>query len=98
MQQRRLPDASCPTFSHCCCCCRLLCMQVLLNVAKEAPGCFLPHLQSLVQQVEQLWAAGQLREGEKVSMIPASSPLLGTRLACKVIGSSNRKFQTSNVL
>lgn len=41
-------------------------VQVLLNVAKEAPGCFLPHLQSLVQQVEQLWAAGQLREGEKV--------------------------------
>lgn len=48
--------------------CLLLCMQVLLNVAKEAPGCFLPHLQSLVQQVEQLWAAGQLREGEKVSV------------------------------
>jgi hypothetical protein len=41
--------------------------QVLLNVAKEAPGCFLQHLQSLVQQVEQLWAAGQLREGEKVT-------------------------------
>lgn len=55
--------------------------QVLLNVAKEAPGCFLQHLQSLVQQVEQLWAAGQLREGEKVGA-PAAAAVSNPRLAC----------------
>jgi hypothetical protein len=52
--------------------------QVLLNVAKEAPGCFLQHLQSLVQQVEQLWAVGQLREGEKVSVCLLLSALHST--------------------
>lgn len=56
--------------------------QVLLNVAKEAPGCFLQHLQSLVQQVEQLWAAGQLREGEKVGALPAAAAVSNPRSAC----------------
>jgi hypothetical protein len=39
---------------------------VLLNVAKDAPSCLLPHLKALSASIEQLWAAGQLREGEKV--------------------------------
>jgi hypothetical protein len=40
--------------------------QVMLNVAKEAPSAFLPHLEALVGRIQQLWDAGQLREGEKV--------------------------------
>jgi hypothetical protein len=49
---------------------RCLCiLQVMLNVAKEAPSAFLPHLEALVGRIQQLWDAGQLREGEKVSSI-----------------------------
>jgi hypothetical protein len=48
---------------RCCACCVL---QVMLNVAKEAPSAFLPHLEALVGRIQQLWDAGQLREGEKV--------------------------------
>jgi hypothetical protein len=44
----------------------------MLNVAKEAPSAFLPHLEALVGRIQQLWDAGQLREGEKVSSILCS--------------------------
>lgn len=40
----------------------------MLNVAKEAPTAFLPHLEALVSKIQQLWDAGQLREGEKVAL------------------------------
>lgn len=38
----------------------------MLNIAKEAPSALLPHLEGLVGRIQQLWDAGQLREGEKV--------------------------------
>ena len=50
----------------------LLLLQVMLNVAKEAPAAFLPHLEALAARVQQLWDAGQLREGEKVRVVVGS--------------------------
>uniref|UniRef100_A0A383WPV4 Uncharacterized protein n=1 Tax=Tetradesmus obliquus TaxID=3088 RepID=A0A383WPV4_TETOB len=47
---------------------RLAMAKVMLNVAKEAPAAFLPHLEALAARVQQLWDAGQLREGEKVAL------------------------------
>ncbi|KAF6261995.1 armadillo-type protein [Scenedesmus sp. NREL 46B-D3] len=47
---------------------RLAMAKVMLNVAKEAPSAFLPHLEALVGRIQQLWDAGQLREGEKVAL------------------------------
>jgi hypothetical protein len=38
----------------------------MLNVAKDSPASFLPHLQGLAGMIQQLWESGQLREGEKV--------------------------------
>jgi hypothetical protein len=67
------------------CCSRL---QVMLNVAQEAPSAFLLHLEALVGRIQQLWDAGQLREGEKVSSTRVCSmfgmQLLSDRRRCEM--------------
>lgn len=45
---------------------RLGAASAISNLAKSAPAAFVPHLGTLVAEVQSLWAQGLLREGERV--------------------------------
>ncbi|GLC45454.1 hypothetical protein PLESTM_001736400 [Pleodorina starrii] len=72
---------------------RLAMANVMLGLARAAPGALVPHLSALVTEIAALWERGLLREGERVLLWEgllaasgAASPLVQSQLVQLIFG------------